>query len=179
MEIVPSNFCIRVPFDPTHRLYNPELGGGALLDLAIYPLSFTTMLFGFPQKISGQAQIGETGVDELCTLTLEYTGMMAQLASGMRMFRPFEAVVTGTEGYIRVHHPFFFPSKVTLAIGEKEKLVELPYKGNGYPHEIEEVHRCVGAGLTESEMMPLDETARMMQLMDGIRTDWGVRYPHE
>jgi len=170
-----------LPFDPAHRLYNPELGGGALLDLGIYPLSFTTMLLGFPNEIHGQAQISQSGIDELNSMTLIYdNNIIAQLMSSMVINKPREAFVMGSKGYIKVHDLFLCPDTMTLAInGRSPETHTFPYLDNGYPHEVEEVHACLRAGKLESDLMPLDETQRMMALMDSLRAQWGVPYPGE
>ena len=156
VRLVQADFCFNLPFDPSHRLYNPELGGGALLDLGIYPLSFTTMLLGFPEEVHGEAQIGETAVDELNTMTLIYdNNITAQLTSSMRVFKPRDAFIVGTKGYIKVHEIFFRPDRLTLHIdGEEPQTIDVPYRGNGYPHEVDEVHACLWAGKLESDLMP-------------------------
>ncbi|KAA3658810.1 MAG: gfo/Idh/MocA family oxidoreductase [Chloroflexi bacterium] len=181
VRLIQADFNFNLPFDPTHRLYNPELGGGALLDLGIYPLSFTTMLLGFPNEIHAQAQMSQSGVDELNTMTLIYdNNISAQLTSGMVINKPIEAFVMGSKGTIKVHNLFFRPDKMTLHLnGEDPQTHTIPYLDNGYPHEVLEVHNCLRAGKLESNIMPLDETQRMMQLMDNLRTQWGVKYPGE
>ncbi len=181
LRLVQADFCFHLPFDPQHRLYNPELGGGALLDLGIYPLSFTTILLGFPNEIHGQAQIGKTGVDELNTITLHYDNrIIAQLTSSMVVNKPREAFIVGSKGYIRVHENFFMPDTLTVSLNGKEPQTHnIPYLGNGYPHEVKEVHACLRAGKLESDIMPLDETLQMMKLMDTLRAEWDLHYPNE
>jgi hypothetical protein len=91
-----------------------------------------------------------------------------------------EAFVTGTEGYIKVHEQFFHPHKLTLHKYDQEpQEVDLPHQGNGYIYEVEEVHACLKAGKTESDIMPLDDSYQQMQLMDTLRQKWGLRYPQE
>ncbi len=181
IRLIQADFCFNLPYDPTHRLYAPELGGSALLDLGIYPLSFTTMLLGFPSEVYGQAILGETGVDELNALTLVFgQDQLAQLTSSMRVEKPREAFVVGSEGYIKIHDPFFFPDRLTLSVNDGEpQTIPIPYQGNGYVHEVEEVHTCLRAGKTESEIMPLHETQKLMRLMDDLRARWGVVFPCE
>jgi len=181
IHLVQADFCIDVPFDVTHRLYNPALGGGALLDLGIYPLSLTTMLLGFPQEIVSHAHIGQTGVDETNALTLRYdNNTTAHLTSSMRLYKPIEATIFGSEGSIQIHPTFLHANDLTLHVnGVEAKKVNMPYRGNGYAHEVEEVHACLRAGKLESDLMPLAETQRMMQLMDELRAEWGVVYPRE
>jgi len=181
VHFLQADFCINVPIDPTHRLYNPSLGGGALLDLGIYPLSLTTMLLGVPQEVVSHAHIGQTGVDETNALTLRYdNNTTAHLVSSMRLYKPIEATVFGSEGSIQIHPTFLHANDLTLHVnGAKAQKISVPYQGNGYAHEVEEVHACLRAGKLESDLMPLAETQRMMQLMDELRTEWGVVYPGE
>jgi predicted dehydrogenase len=181
VRLLQADFCFHLPFDPGHRLYDPALGGGALLDLGIYPLSLATMVLGFPQRVLGHAHLGRTGVDELDTMLLIYDqGATASLACSMRVYRPREAVIAGTAGTIRVHDIFFRPQRLTLQrLGQEPETVDVPYRGNGYVHEVEEVQRCLAAGKTESDLMPLDETLGLMRLMDALRRQWSVTYPGE
>ncbi len=174
--LLQASFCIDIGFDPKHRLYDPELGGGALLDLGIYPLSLATMLLGSPTEIDGRARIGTTGVDETNAITLTFPGgAIAQLASSCRGYSPHVATIVGTRGRIEVDD-FFHPNGFVIHRHEGREEVLLPARGNGYVHEVDEVHRCIGAGLAESPVMPLDETLAMMVLMDELRGRWGVTY---
>jgi len=177
VELIQADFCIDIPFDPAHRLFNLDLGGGALLDLGIYPLSFATMLLGEPHTVDGRARIGATGVDETNSITLTFpSGAIAQLASSSRSYQPHIARITGREGHIEVPD-FFHPGGFVLHRRRDREEFVLPARGNGYVHEVEEVHRCIAAGLTESPVMPLGETVAMMELMDELRHGWGITYP--
>jgi predicted dehydrogenase len=177
VELLQADFCIDVPFDPAHRLFNPDLGGGALLDLGIYPLSFATMLLGEPETVDGRARIGVTGVDESNSIALTFaSGAIAQLASSSRSYKPHTAHIAGRAGRIEVPD-FFHPGGFTVHRRREREEIVLPARGNGYVHEVEEVHRCIAAGLTESPLMPLGETVAMMKIMDELRDGWGVTYP--
>lgn len=181
VRLIQANFSFHLPFDPKHRLYNPELGGGALLDLGIYPLSFTTFLLGLPDEIKSHTQLAATGVDGLDTMLLIYNdGPTASLMCSMEIDRPIEAFVAGTAGTIKVHAPFFYPTQVTVTKQGREPVTHhIPYQGNGYIHEVEEVHSCLRQGRIESNIISLEETLNLMKLMDKLRAEWGVRYPHE
>jgi len=178
VHLIEASFCIDVPFDPDHRLFNPALGGGALLDLGIYPLSFARLLLGEPATADSAVRIGITGVDETNAITLTFPGNeIAQLSSSTRAYRPQTAHVAGTKGLIELPD-FYHPDQMTVyRPGQPAQVVDLPARGNGYVHEVEEVHRCLGEGLTESPAMSHDETLTMMRLMDSLRAEWGVEYP--
>jgi predicted dehydrogenase len=178
---VAADFNFHLPFDANNRLFNRELGGGALLDLGIYPLSLTTMLLGFPDSIESHAVIGATGVDESDGLLLRYaSGAVALLTCGMRSNRPVTALIAGTRGHITIPAPFLRPDRLILQRnGEEAETHHIPYRSNGYAHEVLELHACLERGQFESAIMPLAETQQMMALMDSLRQDWGVSYVGE
>ena len=165
---------------PDHRLFNPDLGGGALLDVGIYPLSLGSMLFGAPTQIASVANLGSTGVDEETAFILGYAqGQMALCSTAIQLNTPHVAQILGTAGSIQLHAPWWASSKLTLKVGNVETTYDLPYKGNGYTHEAEEVAQCVAEGKTESAVMPLAESLTIMQTMDQLRAQWGLKYPME
>jgi predicted dehydrogenase len=162
------------------RLFNPELGGGALLDVGVYNLSLASMIFGAPSRVASLAHLGETGVDELAAMILGYDGgQMAILHTAVRTTTPQEAILMGTEGWVRLHSPWWRPDTFTVAVSGQEESVHLPFEGNGYGHEATEVMACVRAGKLESDVMPLDETLQILETMDQLRAQWGLKYPME
>ena len=155
--MVNASFCMRAPRVPGSRLFEPELAGGALLDVGIYTVELAAAVFGAaPERISGLAHLGSTGVDEQSGTVLDYGG-----------------------GWIRLHDPFWHPQRLTVAIEGCQREIELPYRGNGYAHEAEEVGRCLAAGRRESEIMPLDDSLAIADTLDRIRARWGLVYPME
>ena len=179
-RLLTADFCVELPYDPQGRIFNPALGGGALLDLGIYPLSLASMILGEPDSFRTYAHLGATGVDELDAITLIYPRATAQLSCSMRIHKPREAFIVGSGGYIKIHDIFFRPLGLTLQrTGREAETVVVPYESNGYIHEVEEVHACLRAGKTESATMPLDETVALLRLMDALRARWGVVYPGE
>jgi predicted dehydrogenase len=181
VRLVQANFGFHAPFDPSSRLFNPALGGGTLLDIGIYPVSFAVMLLGLPDAVSSQAHLGATGVDEQAGIVLRYADRrLAVLHTSFQVTTSNEAEIVGTAGRLRVHPRFHQAEALTLyRPGEPELSIEAPIVGNGYRYEAEEVHRCLRAGKLESDLMPLDETLAIMHLLDQIRAQWGLRYPME
>jgi len=175
------DFGFRADLDPASRLFDPKLGGGALLDVGVYCVSFASMILGRPSGSVGLSHLGETGVDEQASVVMEHEGgRLANLSIGIRTTTPQEATIMGTEGYIRIHTPWWRPTSMTISRpGTDEETVEAPVSGNGFGYEAAEVMRCLEAGKTESDVMPLDETLSVMRTMDGIRAAWGLRYPGE
>jgi predicted dehydrogenase len=175
------DFGFRAGLDPASRLFDPKLGGGALLDVGVYCVSFASMILGQPSGSVGLSHLGETGVDEQASVVLEHEGgRLANLSIGIRTTTPQEATIMGTEGYVRIHAPWWRPMSMTIyRPGEVSETVEAPVSGNGFNYEAAEVMRCLKAGKTESDVMPLDETISVMRTMDRIRAAWGLRYPGE
>lgn len=181
VRMIQADFGFRTNFNPKGRLFDLALGGGALLDVGIYPMSLASMIFGEPSRIASAGYIGEAGSDEQNAVLLSYPkGQIAILASASRTNTPQEAVIMGTEGMIRVPTPWCRPESFTLGLnGKKPETVRLPFKGNGYEYEAMEVGRCLRAGALESKVMPLDETISILRVMDSIRAEWGLVYPTE
>ena len=175
------DFGFRAGFNPRGRLFDPELGGGALLDVGVYTVSLSSMIFGAPARVAGLAHLGETGVDEQSAFVLAHEGgELSVLSTAVRTRTAQEAVILGTEGRIRLHSPWWRGTKMTVsAAGEEDESVELPYDGNGYNCEAAEVGKRLREGKLESEIMPLDETLSVMKTMDRIREEWGLKYPME
>ncbi len=176
------SFGFRSEFDPTHRLYNPVLGGGALLDVGVYPISYAIHLMGrFPDKVSGSAFLGQSHVDELNVITLLYNeGVIADLSSAIVAATGNDAVIVGDKGRIVV--PNFWTAESAEAYDANGKLIDSffhPFTSNGYVYEAEEVNRCILEGRKQSEVIPLQDTLDIMRLLDGLRTEWGVIYPSE
>jgi predicted dehydrogenase len=179
---VQADFGIQPEFDPKSRLFDRALGGGALLDLGVYPVSLASMVFGeAPKRLVSAAALGSTGVDEQSAAVMEYSaGRLAVISCALRFLSPQDAHIIGTRGRIRIHRPFWCPNAATLTrAGRADEEISMPYLGNGYAHEAVEVMDCLRKGKLESEAMPLEETLRIMRTLDAIRAPWGLTYPGE
>lgn len=181
VRLLQADFGIDLPdLRPCHRMLDPALGGGALWDLGIYPLTFARLIFGSKaQQIhSTIVPAPETGVDELSALLAHYPcGGVAQLMSGFRLRVPHQARLYGPQGRI-VIDDFFHPQGFTIEPHEGEaQIVERPFSGPGYQFEAAEVQRCLRQGLSESPHCPLGETLELITTMDELVQHWGLRYP--
>lgn len=180
---VQADFGIVGPAEPTHRLRDPKQGGGALLDLGVYPISFAHLVLGAPAEISALATLTLDGVDESTGIVLGYdSGAVATLSCSMVASGPNNAVVSGTEGRIELPNGSFNPDHLVLhRFGHEptEFRPATPTVGIGYGHEATEVMRCLAAGETESPLVPLDGSLAVMATLDAIRAKIGVRYPEE
>jgi dihydrodiol dehydrogenase / D-xylose 1-dehydrogenase (NADP) len=179
VRMLQADFCFRAPFNPVGRLFNPELGGGALLDIGVYPLNLASMIFGPPERMTGMAHMGKSGVDEQNAILMGYSdGRIATLYSSNRIDSPIEAVILGSKGSIRLHRFMHHPERMTLiSAGNPDKTIHMPIDGYGYGYEAEEVMNCIRTGKTESSIMPLNETLTIVKTMDALREQWGLRYP--
>jgi len=165
--------------DPNHRIFAPSLGGGALLDLGIYPLSFAWMVLGAPVSITATATPAFTGVDGTTSMLLKYdSGAHAVLTTSALAASACPAAIYGTEARIEIDGVFYSPSSFRVVSRSGEVLEEFsqPDAGRGMEHEAAEVGRCLRAGLLESPGLPLDETLAIMGALDEIRRQIGLDY---
>jgi predicted dehydrogenase len=182
VKLVQANFCFSTPFNPQGRLFNIDLGGGALLDAGVYPISLASMVFGGkkPEAVISMMYRGKTNVDEEVSALLSYGGPhTASISAALSTAAVNDGWIYGTQG--RIHLPdFVFCHSANLAVnGRYSYHYEPEFLSNGYNYEAEEVMRCVKEGKTESETMSLDESLTIMEIMDQIRTQHGFRYPGE
>jgi predicted dehydrogenase len=181
VRMVTADFGFRGPEDPRSRLLDPALGGGALLDVGIYPLSFACLALGSaPTSIQATARLGATGVDEQTAITLGWdSGALASLTCAVRTATRQDAVIYGTRGRIEVPDFWHATEAILRVTGEPEIRVPAPHLGNGYTHEAIEVGRCLRAGLRESPVLPWAETLAIMRILDACRAQFGLVYPGE
>jgi predicted dehydrogenase len=180
---VKADFSISGEFAPESRLRNKALAGGALLDLGIYPITFADIIFNEqPTRIQSSAVMGTTGVDDRAFYLFDYeNGRRAMLSSSFTHHAPSEAIVCGTKGYIRL--PWFHAAQ-ELTIhrqGSNEpETIKLPYsEGENFKFEIAHAMECIRAKKIESDILPLSKTLAIMQTMDTLREQWGLRYDGE
>ena len=156
--------------DPDFRLFAPELGGGALLDLGVYPVSFASMLLGAPSSIVALIDPAFTGVDGQTSMLFGYdSGAQAVLSCTLSAKSSTRAAIVGTEARIEIDGDFYTPTSFTLITrsGERTRYDE-PHQGRGLWHQADEVARCLREGLLESPLMPLDESISIMQTLDAV-----------
>ncbi|MFI1370873.1 Gfo/Idh/MocA family protein [Streptomyces longwoodensis] len=184
VRTVQADFGLEGPFPPAHRLRDPAQGGGALLDLGVYPVSFAQLLLGEPAGIAAQAVLSDEGVDLQTGAVLSWdSGALAALHCSIDGGTGTSASVTGTRGRIDLPAGFFHPERFVLhrTGREPEEFVADPADGprTTLRHEAREVMRAVWAGQTESPLVPLDGTLAVMRTLDTVRERIGVRYPAE
>jgi predicted dehydrogenase len=178
IRTVQADFGLQGPFPAEHRLVNPALGGGAVLDLGVYPVSFAQLLLGEPDRVRADATLSPAGVDLTTGMVLGWdSGAVALLSCSVEAESPVRATVAGTLGSIELPSPFFNPDRLVLRRSGHEAQEVVVAKEPGFQHEAAEVMRCLRAGETESPLVPLEGTLAVMRTLDAVRERVGVRYP--
>jgi len=177
VRAVQADLGVQRDVDPQDRLFALELGGGALLDLGVYVVSFAQMLLGTPDTVTATGSLFPTGVDAEAALLLGYAdGRSATLLSSLRHALPGQARVFGTEGWIDVLPRFHHPQTIVLhRAGAEPVTYTRPQLGGGYAHELVEVTGCLQTGLSESAVMPLADTLAVQQVLQQAADQLGVR----
>jgi predicted dehydrogenase len=176
---VQADFGFPVDSPPDRRLWSLEQGGGALLDIGIYPLTLAHLLLGAPAETRAVGVRAATGVDaQVAVVSTHSEGTVSVLSASFAADTSIEATVAGPRGRLRIEAPFHHSVRTTLhRAGEQVAAYDTPYRGHGYAYEVEEVHRCLRAGLSESPLRPHADTLAVMRWMDEVRRQIGVRYP--
>ena len=178
VSAIHADFGLQGPFEPEHRLRNPKLGGGALLDLGVYPINLAHLIMGNPSSVQSWAHLTPEGVDENTGVLLGWQpGAVAALTCSINGESRNAASITGTDGRIDLPPGFFVPREFTLTrAGQAPETYQFPFDGNGYQFEAAEVQRCLLAGELESPLVPHATTLEIMGLLDTIRDQIGVAY---
>ena len=173
-----SDFGYAAGYDPESRLFNKKLGGGALLDIGLYPVYLSLLLMGMPAIIRASAVITDSGVDASCAIQFGYeNGAHADLVATLQENTPIEALIKGTKGSIKMHKRFHHTEKLTVTVfGKSPEILNMPYLGNGYFHEIEEVISCLQNHEIQSRKMPHAMSMNLIATLDKIRKEINLTY---
>ncbi|WP_182112972.1 MULTISPECIES: Gfo/Idh/MocA family protein [unclassified Actinotalea] len=164
----------------THRLHDPSLAGGALLDLGVYPVSFAHDLLGVPDRVQATGSLTPTGVDGQLSIALGYgERTQASLSTTLWSRTATTAVIGGTQGRIEIESDFYRPTGFTVIRSDGSYWAYDREVDGGFQFQAAEVARRVAEGATESPRMTLDNTLEVMRTMDEIRRQAGVTYPGE
>jgi len=173
-----ADFGFRTKYDSKSRHFNKSLGGGSLMDIGIYPIYLALLLLGMPDRVSAFARKSDTGIDTSCAMLFDYEeNQKAVLESSLESNTPTEGFIYGTEGHIKIHRRFHQTNIVSLYNddGLVEDL-EIPFTGNGYLHEIEEVNNCILNGQTESKKHSLEMSIKLMKTLDRVKEEIGLEF---
>ena len=171
-----------LPTDPAHRLNNPDLGGGALLDLGIYPVSFAWDILGEPSSVSASSTETATGVDQQTAIVFGYeNGAKALLHTALNTAGPNTASVIGTEGWVEIEKTFYAPTAFTVFAtdGSVIQRYESEVSSRGMQFQAWEAERLIAAGSTAGDILPPSETVGIMGTLDEVRRQIGLAYPGE
>jgi predicted dehydrogenase len=173
-----------LPLDPSHRINNPDLGGGALLDLGIYPVSFAWSIFGAPTSVTAiSSPTASTGVDRQTAILLGYAGgQQAVLHTALDTAGPNTASIIGTEGWIHIDSVFYTPTSFTVYNSSQEVIERFEVvdpNGRGMHYQAAEAERLVAAGALSGDVLSTDETIGIMGTLDEVRRQIGLVYPGE
>jgi predicted dehydrogenase len=176
---VRADLSKRFDFDPKARLFDLDVGGGALLDLGVYPATFGWLFFGRPDTQTVTGSLSPTGTDATAALQWGYQdGRVAQIYCSAVGYSPYAGLITGTGGWLRLETRIHHPSAITVHSSDGDQVIDAPpVAGNGYRDQVAEVARCLRAGELESPLVPLDDTVGVLEVLDDARRQLGVRYP--
>lgn len=182
IRVVSADHTQKISTDPAHRLNALELGGGALLDLGIYPISFAVDVLGLPQSVSAVARLSDAGSDaEVATLFVHPGGALSTTVSSSRGAGANTAQIVGTEARIEIDRVWYTPTSFRVVSPDGDVLEEFTteIEGRGMQFQAEAAERFVAAGVTSSDVLPIDETVAIMGVLDEVRRQIGVVYPGE
>ncbi|NKI32117.1 Gfo/Idh/MocA family oxidoreductase [Muricauda sp. DJ-13] len=165
--------------DQESRLLNPSLAGGSLLDIGIYPVFLSYLILGMPKKISANATVLKNGLESQVAMLFEYENAHAILYSGFTNNSRMSAEIAGERGNFYLDSRWHEANGYTSEIDGEQIKIELPKWGNGYTHEIEEVHKCLKVGKLESELWSLNDSKNLISLLDEIRNLTSIKFPFE
>lgn len=169
VRLLQVDFGFFIKFDPESRLFDPKLGGGALLDVGIYCVSYSSYLFGNkPESVKSSKFIGKSGVDENVSINLSYkNGVEAQLYGAINLNTKREANIIGTKGKICIPR-FSSGEKLILNVGDKDEIIYMPFNITGFEYQIEEVNNCLRLNKVESDIMSWNDSVEIMKIIDII-----------
>lgn len=181
VQWVSADLGFPAPKDPSNRIWAVGAGGGALLDLTVYPLLWAIGTLGFPDSLTALGALNGDGVDEQNVLALGYSGgQLATLMSSLLAHGPRSATIAGSEGVLTTVGSINNPKEFVVRRGwDPPRTERFETVGRGYVYELREVVRCVQQGVMESPTMPWAHTLSTMRLFDGVRRQLGIRYPND
>ncbi len=176
---VAAAFTVPFGYDASHRLFDLANGGGALMDLGVYPVTLAHLLGGHPTDVQVLGTTVPTGADDQVGLQWRSAeGVLVQVVCDSQSHGASSTVVRGTDGWIEVHGPVNDPESFTVHRADAEP-EHVTGERRGFQHQVEEVHRCLREGLVESPLVPHGASVAVMTVLESVRRELGVRYPQE
>lgn len=179
LVFVQADFGVIRDPDPSSRLFDLDNGGGAILDLGVYPANLVWPLLGRPDSVQVMGTLAPTGADHVVAMQWGYeTGAFAQISCTFAGHAPGRAVLSGRDGWVTIE-PHYAKGPERAVVMTDGQVREITVPSRGYEHQVEEVGRCLREGLTESPLLPLDDTVGVLEVLDTARIELGVQYPQE
>jgi predicted dehydrogenase len=180
VEKIEVSFGFNVGERRKNRLFDPKMGGGALLDIGVYTITLAHLILGIPDSIKSKAEIVEHQYDVSHDILFTYEQATAHLSSSLKEDLPNEAIIYGSKGYIKIEK-FWMAEKAFIYNNNHEllKSIYIPHLINGFEYEIQEVINKIHADEQESETMPWKTTTAIMHIMDDLRNSWNLKFPSE
>ena len=180
IRYINADFTFKSDKPLNSRVLDLSLGGGALLDIGIYPAFLSYLLLGVPEKILATSIFHEkTGCDIQTSMIFQYEKAQATLYCGFASQSDMLASVSGTKGQIYFGHPWFTPDGFSWVKNDEKQHFDLPKKGMGFTYEIEECHRCIRSGRYESSLWTHTNSLDLIGILDRVRSKTGLVYPKE
>ncbi|PKV50956.1 putative dehydrogenase [Aquimarina sp. MAR_2010_214] len=177
VKTLKADFGFTTPFDPEGRVFNKKLGGGSLLDVGIYPLFAALTILGYPEEVNAKATIGKTGIDEDCSIQLQYkNGATASLFSAVTKETDTTAILEFEKGSIIINSRFHEPSSITILKEGKSELIEFNVTTNGYNYEAIHVQEMLLQNRKESTVMSFEKSLQLINLLDTVREKIDLHY---
>jgi len=178
VKVVKSSFEFHANVDPAGRLFNPNLAGGATLDIGIYPAFLSYLLLGPPKSIHAAGKLANTGVDLNVNCMFSYPKAEASMYWGLDSQAPMNAVISGTKGSITLHGRWHESDAYTIHT-EEDTRFHVPRKGKGYTHEIEACYDAISNNQLEHQLWTWDDSLHLVKILDEIRNQINLKYPFE
>ena len=179
VKYINADFYFKKEFDSMHRLFNPDLAGGALLDIGIYPLFLSYIILGIPLEITSKSRLHSNGVDLQTSVILEYENAQSILSFGLETKSDMLGCVHGELGSYQLHDKWHEAQGYTEIKGGNKISKDKPTLGYGYTYEIMECSKAISSGQLESELWSHQDSLNLIGMCDTIRNQNGIRYPFE
>ena len=179
IKYINADFAFQVKKFGEDRMTDISLGGGSLLDIGVYPLFLAYLILGIPSEIVAKANFHESGADLQTSMILQFSNAQAILHSSFLSSSNMEATISGSEGRIILNSKWYEAQSYTLIKDDEEVVNNLPTKGKGYTHEIEECHKCIKENRIESPLWSHQNSLELIKIVDEIRSKIGLVYPSD
>ena len=179
VKYINADFYFKKNFEVSHRLFNPALAGGALLDIGVYPLFLSYLILGMPKEITSKSRLHTNGIDLQTSVILEYENAQSILSFGLESKSDMLGCINGEKGAFQLHDRWHETQGYTHLLDGKRKDYELPTLGYGYSHEIMECQKCISEGRLQSQLWSHQDSLNLITMCDTIRKQNGISYPFE